>query len=245
MVVKDKKNRKEEINNAASSLGENIMWEKIRKTKEVIDETYDKIHALQDSLDQIKQMVHTIRNLGMANIEDELLFVHDIKTDIDAYVAGVPGNGSEAVLRQLYKSDHVAQAATAFTNTIYFADALPSTVEALDQHVIDVNDLRMEYSEFADKRAMQTASMYRRWGELYRNKGEELHHWVMTDNAYAVTDYERIKLQQIAQQYTVLSYRFVEKSDSILLAISNYQGAVKMAQKNRLFHYLRSKELFN
>ena len=245
VVVKDKKNRKEEVNNAASSLGENIMWEKIKKTKEVIDKTYTKIHALQDSLDRVKQMVHTIRNLGMASITDELLAVHDLKTDIDAYVAGVPENGSALVLRQLYRNDNVARAAEDFTNLLHLGDALPQDYTALDRLLVNTNDIRMEYSEFADKRAMQTARMYRQWSKLYRDKGEELSGWVMKEDAHAITDYERIRVQQIAQRYTVMSYQFVEKSDSILLAISHYRGAVKQAQENRLHHYLKAKNLFN
>lgn len=243
--VQDEKNRKEEINNAASSLGEHILWKKIQKTKETIDKTYSKIHALQDSLDRIKQMVHTIRNLGMASIDDELLDLHDIKTDIDAYVAGVPEDGPELILRQLYKNDNVRGAARDFTAMLYLDEALPKDYRALDRRLVGHNNMRMEFSEFADKRAMQTARMYRRWSRLYRDKGEELSGWAMKEDAHAITDYERIRVQQIAQQYTVMGYQFVEKSDSILLAISNYRGAVKQAQENRLHHYLKAKKLLN
>ena len=243
--VQDKKNRDEEVNNAASSLGEHILWKKIQKTKEVIDKTYTKIHALQDSLDRIKQMVYTIKNLGVASISDELLDLHDIKTDIDAYVAGVPEDGAELMLRQLYKNDDVRAAAHDFTAVLYLEGALSKDYQALDHQLVGRNNVRMEFSEFADKRAMQTARMYRRWSKLYRDKGEELSGWAMKEDAHAITDYERIRVQQIAQQYTVMSYQFVEKSDSILLAISNYQGAVKRAQENRLHHYLKAKKLFN
>lgn len=241
MIVKDKKNRKEEINNAASSLGETILWSKIKKTKEVIDLTYTKIKALQDSLDRAKELVHTVKDLGVASISDELLAVHDIKTDIDAYVAGIPNDGSEIALRQLYKNDDVAQAATDFVSVLHFTDALPKEHQQFNELIIHHNSMRMGFTEFSDKRAMQTARMYRRWSKLYRDKGEELSEWVMKEDVHAITDFERIRLQQIAQQYTVMSYQFVERSDSILLAISNYQGAVKMAQEHRLRRYLKAK----
>ena len=244
VIVQDEKNRKEEINNAASSLGETILWSKIKKTKEVIDSTYLKIRALQDSLDRAKELVHTIKDLGVASISDELLAVHDIKADIDAYVAGVPADGTELVLRQLYKNDDVVQAATDFADVLHFTDKLPKDHHQLNELMINTNNMRMEYGEFTDKRAMQTARMYRQWSKLYRDKGEELSEWVMKEDEHAITDFERIRLQQIAQKYTVMSYQFTERSDSILLAISNYQGAVKMAQENRLHQYLKVKKLF-
>ena len=243
--VSDKKNQEEEVNNAASSLGEYILWKKVKKTKKVIDETYDKIYALQDSLDRAKELVHTIKNLGMASIDDELLNFHDMKTDIDAYVAGVPSDEYALMLRQIYKYDDVQQASSDFTAILQFSDALPNDYQAMDKLLIKNNNMRMEFSEFTDKRAMQTAKMYRRWSKLYRDKGEELSEWVMKEDIHAITDYERIRVQQISQQYTVMSFQFTEKSDSILLAISNYRGAVKTAQENRLFHYLKAKEILN
>lgn len=242
--VNDRQNRKEEINNAAQSLGEHVLWKKIEKAKAVIDETYQKIHALQDSIDQAKYIAQSVVGLGVASIENELLQIHDMKMDVDAYVAGIPDNLYGAKLKNLYERPDVEVAAHELADMLYYSDQLPKETKQLQNLLTDANNFRAYFQEFADKRAMQAAHMYRKWARLYREKGIELSQRVLQDKALTMTDYERIQTQHIAQSYIVMSYEFIEKGDSILLSITEHKDAIRSLQKNQLGAYLFTKKLF-
>lgn len=242
--IADEKGRKEQIENTASSLGEHVLWKKIEKTKGVIDTVYTKIQALQDSIDAAKYTVNTIINLGIASIENELLELHDYKLDLDAYVSRVPDNAYGLMLSQLYRQEDVVSASEQFTDVIFYADHLPTTVAGVDQRVADRQGIQMHFNEFADKRSMQAAQVYRKWSRLYRDKGMELSRKVLTDKAFGMTDYERIETQRLAQKYVVLSYEFIDKSDSILLAVNEYQDPIKNTHQQYLESYLHLQNLF-
>lgn len=244
VVVKDKKNRKEEINNAAQSLGEHALWKKIEKTKEVIDETYQKIHALQDSIDQAKYIAHSVIGLGVASIEDEMLELDHFHTNPDAYVATTFNESYGALLKNMYKRKDVAIAAQELADKLYYTNSLPRQKETLDQLVADNNNFRLYFQEFTDKRSLQAASTYRKWADVYRNKGMELSQKVLEDKAFAMTDYERIRTQHLAQRYIVMSYEFIEKSDSLLLAVTQPRHAIRNAQQKQLAQYLFTQKLF-
>lgn len=66
----------------------------------------------------------------------------------------------------------------------------------------------------------------------------------MQDKAWAMTGYERIQTQQIAQRYIVMSYEFIEKSNSILLSVTQHKDAIRNLQKNQIGAYLFTKKLF-
>ncbi len=243
-IVSDKKNRKEEINNTAQSLGEHVLWKKLEKTKEVIDHTYTKIHALQDSIEQAKYLVHSVVNMKMASIESELLEINDIKLDVNAYLSGIPDNAYGAQLKMLYQNNDVDHAAQQLADMLYFTDHLPKETGALEELIAGTGNFRMYYCEFADKRAMQASRTYRKWAKLYREKGAELSGRVLEDKSFAMSDYERINLQRMAQKYTVMSYEFIEKSDSILLAINENKDPIKVSQQRQVGQYLFAKQLF-
>ncbi|WP_277488035.1 hypothetical protein [Catalinimonas alkaloidigena] len=243
VIVKDKKNRKEEINNTAQSLGELVLWKKIEKTKDVIDETYDKIYALQDSIDQAKYMAQSVIGMKMASIENELIEINNIKHDVDAYVAEPLDQEYGERLNNLYKHPDVAEAARELADKMYFAAPLPGTSNVLEQRIADNRNFRLYLQEFVGKRATQAAHTYRKWADLYREKGMELSQKVHQDKAFAMSDYERIRNQRIAQRYITMSYEFIEKSDSILLAESEAKHTIKRLHKNRIGQYLFTKKL--
>ncbi|MEK6480918.1 hypothetical protein WJR50_25475 [Catalinimonas sp. 4WD22] len=243
VVVKDKKNRKEEINNTAQSLGELVLWKKIEKTKEVIDKTYDKIHELQDSIDQAKYMAQSVIGMKMASIENELMGIDDIKNDIDEYVNMLPAQEYGERLYNLYKHPDVADAARELADKMYFTAPLPGTSKGLEQRIADNRNFRLYFQEFAGKRAAQAAHTYRKWADLYREKGMELSQKVQQDKAFAMSDYERIRTQRIAQRYITMSYAFIEKSDSILLAESEAKHNIKRLHKKRIGQFLFTKKL--
>lgn len=191
--VHDKQNRKEEINNTAQSLGEHILWRKVKKTKAVIDETYRKIHALQDSIEEAKYRVQTVVGLRVASIENELLDMHDVKMDLQAYVAGIPHDPAGILLKQLYEQPDAALAARQLTDLLYLAGKLPHETQGIKKRMAERNNARLYFEEFAGKRALQTAQTYRKWAKLYRLKGMELSDKVLQDKAFAMTDYERIR----------------------------------------------------
>ncbi len=244
VVVSDKKNRKEEINNAAQSLGEHVLWKKVKKTKEVIDETYHKIHALQDSIDQARYLVQSVTGLGVASIENELLDIHDLTSDVDAYVAGVPGNSYGLMLRQLYQQPDAARAAQQLTDMLYYTDKLPKETKGIEKLLAEHHNFRLYFQEFADKRAVQTAQTYRKWAKLYRKKGMELSRKVLQDKVFSMSDYERIRTQQTARQYIVMSYEFIEKSDSLMLSVTSDQDAISKVRQAQAEQYLFTKNLF-
>ena len=169
--VQDEKNQDEEAYNAANSLGELILWKKLEKTKEVIDKTYDLIHTLQDSLDRAKQLVHTVTHLGMTDFSEELLYVYDIRSDVEAYVSRVPDHPYSVGIQTLYKQENVAGAAKTFADFLYVTEALPSDPNAFRQFKVGQHTVRTYYNEFADKRAFQIAQAYRKWARQYRERG--------------------------------------------------------------------------
>lgn len=242
--VNDRQNRKEEINNAAQSLGEHVLWRKVKKSKEIIDETYYKIHALQDSIDQAKYLVQSVIGLGVASIENELLEIYDMKTDVDAYVAGVSNNSYGLLLKNLYEQPNAAVAAQQLADMLYYTDKLPKETAGIEKLLADHHNFRLYFEEFADKRAVQAAQTYRKWARLYRNKGMELSQKILQDKAFSMSDYERIHTQQIARRYIVMSYEFMEKSDSLMLSVAGDQGAIRRIRQAQAEQYLFTQSLF-
>ena len=245
VVISDEKNQKEEMNNAASSLGEHILWKKIEKTKEVIDKTYDLIHTLQDSLDHAKQLVHTVTHLGVTDLSEELLTIYDVKNDMEAYVSRVPDHPYSVGIQHLYQQGNVAVAAKTLADFLYVTEALPTDPDAFRQLAVGQLTLRTYYHEFADKRALQVAQAYRKWAKQYRKKGTELSQNVLQDRRLTMTDLERIETQRIAQHYITLSYEFVEKSDSILLSVQERGDPLKTQSHRLVSQYLQLKQYFD
>ncbi len=244
VVVKDEKNRDEEIDNTASSLGEHLLWRKIRKTKEVIDSTYHLIHALQDSLDRAKQLVHTVTRLGMTSLSEELLALYDMKSDVEAYVNLPALHPYAATLNGLYRNDATI-ASQELGNMLCLTEPLPHDVAGLNELLTARSSFRTYYSEFSDKRALQVAQSYRKWAKVYRQKGTELSRSVLRDKELTMTDLERIKVQRIAQQYVVMSYEFLEKSDSILLSVQEKPDPLKYQEHRLLTQYQQLNDYFD
>lgn len=221
VMVQDPKNRENQIKNASKTFVEAYMAKRVLQHKEATRDTYKQLFSLQDSIQQALREVRTVDGLKIASLETEVQEVENLERDMLAYL---DYSGSDAYSWQfglLLQSPEVGKNAEELFRMLYgtrSGNQLPQSYAELKALAKARNTFLFNLQEYLNKRALTASQGYRRWAEVYRLKGMELHEAVLQDRQFTMTDGERIETERLAERYLALSLEFTEKSDSLLAA---------------------------
>lgn len=206
--IEDEQAREEQIENAGNNLGQYLQWKKVEKSRQDIDQIYKHILQLQDSLDQIKWNPAKLLGLKIASLEQESNQVNDLKS------IGMPA-GWEG-----FAVENPAAFAQQLSVLLYMSDAgtpLPEGLASYQSFKYYRQRLLLSFQQQAGKRKLEAAQIYQDWSRLYHDKALELDRLLQEEDRWVMQDYERLNLQHLSGKYLLLSFEYMEKSDSLLL----------------------------
>jgi hypothetical protein len=238
--IKDSSGREKQIKNAANSEAQHMILQKIEKLKEDMENIQQSMYTLQDSINQSLFRSLTVRDMKFAQIHKEVGDVESVQNTMGSYLPAPSDPYTNAIV-SAYQSDDLAEAATQIANVVSYPGGLSAPLPK------DANQLmvaesgrqvaKLAFWEFADQRALQSATIMRQWADVYSEKAAELNQALLQTKRFTMTDFERIELQKEAEKYVILSYELLEKSDSITLAVSENEYKKKKKAEIALNNY--------
>lgn len=246
VIVKDGKNRENQIKNASKTFVEAYMAKRVLQNKESVRDTYAQIYSLQDSIQQALKNVQTVEGLKTASLQAELQEVENLEADLLTYIDYQSSDDYTRQFGQLLESDDVQKSADELfrmINGMRSGNKLPEEFQELKAVAKSRSTFLFNLQEYLDKRALTASQGYRKWAEVYRLKGVELHEAVLQDNRFTMTDLERIETERLAEQYLALSLEFIEKSDSLLANSKEVRNPWKRGAEIKMKNHLRLRNL--
>ena len=246
VTVQDSKNRNNQIKNASKTFVEAYMAKRVLESKESIRDTYEELYRMQDSIQQALRHVQTLEGLKIASIAPELQEVKDLHQDPLAFMDYSEKDEYTPQFALLLASPDVQKSSDELFRMIHgmrSANHLPQEYQELKGLAKARNTFLLNLQEYLDKRALTASQGYRKWAEVYRLKGMELHEAVLKDKRFTMTDLERIQTERLAEQSLALSLEFIEKSDSLLAASQQVRNPWKAGAEKELKKQLRLQHL--
>ena len=186
--------------------------------------------------------MRTLDGLKITSIAAELQEVKNLHQDPLTYTDYGEKDDYTPQFALLLESPDVQRSSDELFRMLYgmrSGNMLPQEYQELKAMAKARNTFLFNLQEYLDKRALTASQGYRKWAEIYRLKGMELHEAVLKDKRFTMTDLERIETERLAEQYLALSLKYIERSDSLVAASQNAPNPWKAGANKKLKKHLR------
>ncbi len=232
-AVKEKQEGKQNFKYWVKLAAENIMQNIFKKNAE------GKYELQRDKIELLKQ-VGIVRFLKMSAMDWEMMqsFTLEVPDEVLDYAHSIQdiyqsGKTTFQAGKDLYRE------LTTFDTELLIPDKLDQLKDLT--HKIATNQLTM--TEMAGRRKKVLALTYRQLAKRYQQYADDLHDKLNEENQLKMSEAERIKASQIAQEYLSESMRLAAKAEELLS--SSYQASNTVEKDKYVQQYAVFKKLEN